>query len=108
MKRFPALVLALTGCSTVQGRLADEPQSVWTTKVPSASFNECFVRSTANENVAYLPRHNGGTFKSSAGPQNYVFWLLTVSETGPERQIVIQALNQTIARKVAVKAKACS
>jgi hypothetical protein len=109
MKRIPLLLaVAITACSSVQSRMSDAPMFTRTTATSSAQFNECFVRATGNENVTYLPRLNGGTFKSSAGPQDYVFWLVTVDDLGNERRITVQAVNQAIGRKAAHKVEACA
>ena len=75
--------------------------------MPAAQFNKCFVRATGNENVNYLPGLNGGTFKSTAGPQNYVFWLVTVDDQGSERRITVQAVNGAIGRKAVAKVDGC-
>lgn len=106
----PALLLAfaaLAACSTVRSRMSEPPLFAFVTERPASAFNECFVGATGNENVSYLPRVNGGTFKASAGPQNYVFWLVTVDDLTDRRRISVQAVNSGIGRKVAAKVRGC-
>lgn len=106
----PALVFllaALAGCSTTQSRMNDAPLFSVTTATTAAAFNECFVQATGKENVSYLPRANGGSFKSSAGPQDYVFWLVTVADLGSSRRITVQAVNSGIGRGVSAKIRGC-
>lgn len=83
----------VAGCSTVQARLDDPPIFSRTTPTTVGSFQSCFVAATANLNVNYLPRGNGGTFTSTAGPQNYVLWLVNIDDLGAERRVSVHAVD---------------
>jgi hypothetical protein len=106
----PAVLLALvalSACSTVESRMDAPPLFSFETPLSVAAFNECFVRATAGENVNYLPRERGGTFKASAGPQDYVFWLVTIEDLGSDRRASVQAVNSAMGRKAAAKVQSC-
>jgi hypothetical protein len=85
--------IALAGCSTLQSRLEGPPDFSRTTQTSLAAFQKCFVAATANQNVAYLPTGNGGTFTASAGPQDYVFWAVTIDDLGNERRVTVHAVG---------------
>ena len=109
MIRFAAVAAALivTGCSTVQSRMDAEPMFTKTTATPAATIQGCVTRATANENVNYLPTASGGMFKSTAGPQEYVFWLLNIDDLGAERRVSVRAVNRGIGQKLVEKIQSC-
>jgi hypothetical protein len=101
------LTFALLGCSTVQSRMEGPPLYMKTSPVSAQAFNDCFVRATGNQNVNYLPSAKGGTFKATAGPQEYVFWLVSVDDLGTSRQITVRAVNSRMGRGITEKVDAC-
>ncbi len=71
----------------------DPPIFSRSTSTTLATFQSCFTAATAGENVNYLPRGNGGTYKSSAGPQDYVLWIVNIDDLGTERRVAIHAVD---------------
>jgi hypothetical protein len=84
-----------------------EPIFTQTTATPLATIQGCITRATANENVNYLPTATGGLFKSTAGPQEYVFWLLSIDDLGTERRVSVRAINRGIGDKLVGKIRSC-
>lgn len=109
MRRFASVAAALViaGCSTVQSRMDAEPMFTKTTAASLMDIQGCVTRATANENVNYLPTARGGMFKSTAGPQEYVFWLLSIDDLGSERRVSVRAVNRGIGDKLVQKIQSC-
>lgn len=108
MRMIVALALLTSGYSTVSSRLSEEPQLTRTTTVSVDAFNQCFVLATGKESVSYLPAPKGGMFKATAGPQDYVFWIVSIADQGSSRLISIRGVNEKVARQIARKVDACS
>lgn len=78
-----------------------------TTAAPLTAIQGCITQATTNENVSYLPTERGGMLKSTAGPQNYVFWIVTIDDLGTERRVAVHAINEGIGNKIVPKVQAC-
>jgi hypothetical protein len=85
----------------------DPPVFDRSTATTVAAFQGCFVPATANENVSYLPRANGAQFKSTAGPQNYVFWIVNIDDLGDQRRVTVHAINSGIGNRITPKVQGC-
>lgn len=105
MRLFLLLFAALSGCSTLQSRLAEAPNYSRMTAKTVSAFQACFVPTTANQNVNYLPRGNGGTFTATAGPQNYVMWAVTIDDLGTERRVSLHSVGPN--RAMVTKIEGC-
>jgi hypothetical protein len=104
-----AALAALPACSTVQSRRDQPPVFEQTTSTSLKAFAGCFSDKTAKQDVQYLPRPNGATFSSGAGPQHFVFWVVDVDDLGDRRIAKVYAVNGPTARNMAIPAvKACS
>jgi hypothetical protein len=97
-----AAIAALAGCSTVESRRDQPPVSERLTQVSLQQFQGCFAERTSGQHVEYLPRTNGGSFSASAGPQNYVSWVVDVDDLGTARRVRVFAVNRRLAEKAAV------
>ena len=78
-----------------------------TTAASLAGLQGCITRATSNENVSFLPTATGGMFKSTAGPQDYVFWLVNIDELGAERRVTVRAVNTRLGEKLVSKIQGC-
>ena len=109
MKQFAAIAagLATAACSSVQSRMDAAPMFSQMTVTSLASLQGCITQATGNENVSYLPTATGGMFKSTAGPQDYVFWLLNIDELGAERRVTVRAVNTRLGEKLVRKIQGC-
>jgi hypothetical protein len=97
-----AAIAALAGCSTVESRRDQPPVSERMTPVSLQQFQGCFAEHTARQHVEYLPRTNGGTFTSSGGPQNYIYWLVDVDDLGTARRIRVYSVSRKMANKLTI------
>lgn len=94
MTRLIVLVaVTLGGCSTVESRLEEPPLFNTMTSASIVSLQGCISTATAKENVSYLPTATGGLFKSTAGPQSYVFWTVSIDDLGDRRRVTVHAVN---------------
>jgi hypothetical protein len=84
-----------------------EPMFTQTTSAPLANIQGCVTRATGDENVNYLPTASGGMFKSTAGPQEYVFWLLSIDDLAAERRVTVHAVNRGVGQKLVTKIQSC-
>ena len=77
------------------------------TAKPLTSIQGCITQATTSENVSYLPTEKGGMLKSTAGPQNYVFWIVNIDDLGTERRVTVHAINSGIGNRIVPKVQAC-
>lgn len=98
MKGILLIGLFVTACSTVESRRSGPPVAVMVAKRSLQDFQGCFAQKTANLQVVYLPRANGGSFSAGAGPQRYISWVVDVDDLGPDRRVTVYALNSKVAR----------
>jgi hypothetical protein len=102
-----AVALAASACSSVQSRMGDAPIFSQTTAASLTGLQGCITQATGNENVSYLPTATGGMFKSTAGPQDYVFWLLNIDDLGAKRRVTVRAVNSRLGEKLVRKIQGC-
>ena len=87
--------------------MSNAPMFSQMTSASLASLQGCITAATGNENVSYLPTATGGIFKSTAGPQDYVFWLINIDELGAQRQVMVRAVNGRLGEKLVRKIQGC-
>lgn len=97
MKRLSFAILAglaLSGCSTVQSSRNDTPTFEGSTVHTLGQFQSCFIDQFAGDTLqpAYTPRENGGSYVERIGLwQNYVAFVVDITDTGKERHVVLHA-----------------